>query len=1158
MSSRKAAKELLWALIMLWVANCVYALSPSPLSLHHFSSANKTPGESVQCIYEDELGILWLGVESTGLVKFDGKSYTVYKNDPEDSTSITSNYPVRIIEDKDGYLWVGTHNGLNRFDRHKGVFKRFLNNEADSLSLSSNTINHIVKDNSDRLWIATSNGLNIFQPETENFQRLLHNPDASIPARDNEVGALHMDQNGNIWVGTILNGLFLIPSQIYNQADFSWAISLDQYVAYENTGIQNWKTVLKDKGINAIRYLTSSDPDTLWIASQTGLYYFLTDKNEFIHYRFQKPEQKELNQTTFLSLLIDSEKKLWAGTSSDGLVIIDLKDNEVVYLNAENYSSNQLKSNAIRNLMESRHGLVWIATKFGGLHYYDKRQKTFPLLRKAENPKEGLSHEFVLSICEDSDNSIWVGTKGGGVNLYNRQKNEFTWYMADGQPGSLPANRVECIAEDKYGRLWLGTESGVVSKEKSSSSFTKHLDLHGRNLYITEDDFMWIGTSNGLFRFSLKKKELEPLPSKHDYFFDLESNIGITKVLEDRYNVLWIATNNNGLFEYHPDTDSLLNHSYDENNPFSISGNQVRAIHEDQTGRLWIGTKSDGLNLYERETGRFIQKSTPTTLPSNTVYHILEDDKGSFWMGTHNGISMYDPYGENFINFAMHHGLQGLIFEINAHAKTHDGFMLMGGAMGVNFFHPATIEYKPYEAPLIISKLEIFNNVEAIDINEFKRFELEKFSNYISFEFALLDFTKPEANLYAYQLQPFDEDWVYSGTRNFATYTNLPPGTYQFRVKGANSDEVWTTNELRIELFIPAPFWEKPWFIPVFFIIAVILFVIAWYIKIITTRRREALLKQEVDERTKDLFEAYNQLEASNQQVEKHNTALRQQRDRISRQNLELKIHRQNLELMVADRTKDLEKAKQRAEESDLLKSAFLANMSHEIRTPLNAIMGFIDLLETGDFDMEERQRMNAIIQSNSNTLLQLINDIIDISIIEANQVVIRKHPIDFHSFLDEIELHYKANRDATDKCLPILKQLPADRKDLVIHTDPGRVKQIYSNLINNAIKFTDKGSITFGYTYSPNKTNIICFVKDTGIGISEENRLKLFQRFHKIEPKSSRVHRGTGLGLSISKNLAELLGGEIWLESEPEKGSSFYFTLPLENENRTQRTIHS
>ncbi len=412
----------------------------------------------------------------------------------------------------------------------------------------------------------------------------------------------------------------------------------------------------------------------------------------------------------------------------------------------------------------------------------------------------------------------------------------------------------------------------------------------------------------------------------------------------------------------------------------------------------------------------------------------------------------------------------------------------------------------------------------------------------------MLDFTKPETNTYAYQLEPFDQDWIYSGTRNFATYTNLPAGSYKFRVKGANSDEIWTSNLLEVELYIPAPIWDKPWFIPAGFLFALGLFVMAWYLKVNTTRRREALLKQEVDQRTKDLFAAYNQLEVSNKQIEKHNTALRLQRDRISRQNLELKVHRQNLELMVADRTRDLEKAKQKAEESDHLKSAFLANMSHEIRTPLNAIMGFIDLLETDEFNMQERKQMNAIIQSNSNALLQLINDIIDISIIEANQVIIQKHSVNFHAFLNEIELHYKSNKDAKNKGVTIVKELPAGNKELIINTDQGRVKQIYSNLINNAIKFTDKGSIIFGFKYADDKTKIICFVKDTGIGISEENRKKLFQRFHKIEPMSSRVHRGTGLGLSISKNLCELLGGTIWMESEPKKGSTFYFTLPLKS----------
>jgi signal transduction histidine kinase len=248
---------------------------------------------------------------------------------------------------------------------------------------------------------------------------------------------------------------------------------------------------------------------------------------------------------------------------------------------------------------------------------------------------------------------------------------------------------------------------------------------------------------------------------------------------------------------------------------------------------------------------------------------------------------------------------------------------------------------------------------------------------------------------------------------------------------------------------------------------------------------------------------------------------------------------------MVAERTKDLEEAKDKAEESDRLKSAFLANMSHEIRTPLNAIMGFIDILEANELDPEERKTVNAIIQTNSDNLLQLINDIIDISIIEANQLVIRKKEFDFHAFLYEIEMRYNAHKDLRNKDVAIIREIPDGVEELNVYSDQMRLRQIYNNLINNAIKFTDRGHIKFGYKLQDQDT-LLCFVEDTGIGISEENINKIFRRFHKIEPTAAKVHRGTGLGLSISQNLSELLGGRIWVDSIPGNGSTFFFTIPI------------
>ena len=1142
-------------LLALVRSTVVFAIPPTHLSLHHFSSVNKTPGESVQCIYEDKYGIIWLGVESIGLVKYDGKNYTIFKNDPDAFTSISSNYPSKIVEDKNGAIWIGTSGGLNKLNRYTRSFKRYQHDSHNNTGLSANIINDIIFDGQGRMWVASSNGISIYFPDEDRFIWFLHNDDPANPSSNNEVGALHLDAQENIWIATSLHGMFRVKPETYNSSSDKWICSINDYLSgKKNTEIDNWQLHLRNGNINAIRGITSNrNSDTLWIASHVGLYYFPVAQGKFQRFWFGQNELRHLNFCSYVSLLIDKENQLWVGSSNDGLVRISLDGSFTInYLNSKFYDTNQLKSNNIRDLMESRSGLVWICTKFGGLHYYDKRQNTFARMGVEEGNSMGLSDRYVLSVMEDSNGKIWIGTKGGGLNCFNRADGSITVYGMDREPGALRSQRIECIEEDREGLLWFGTANGVWSTDADKpGEFTRHVNLHARNFYIEDSTWLWIGTTNGLFRFSLSEKKLSPLPTRYKNFFDAESNIGITRVFKDKNKVLWIGTNSNGLFEYHSDTDSLINHVADSLDPYSISGNLVREIHEDQKGRLWIGTKSDGLNLYDRETKRFIHKSSPAKLPSNTVYNILEDKNGNFWMGTHSGISMYKPDTEQFLNFGRHHGLQGMIFEINAHAATKDGYFFMGGAMGLNYFNPDEISYYSHKAPLVISKFEVLNEVKAIDVTQFTRFELERSKNYISFEFALLDYTNPEENHYSYQLEPFDEEWVNSGTRNFASYTNLPPGTYRFKVKGTNSDEVWSDKVLEVEIFIPAPIWEKLWFLALLLLVVISIIVTAWYLKIAASKRRENILRKEVAERTKDLYEAYSKLEESNIQIEKHNKALRLQRDRISRQNLELKIHRQNLELMVADRTKDLEEAKLRAEESDHLKSAFLANMSHEIRTPLNAIMGFIDILEADEHSPEEREKISYIIQTNSDSLLQLINDIIDISIIEANQLVIRKSIVNFHNFLEEIALHYRTNKDIKKKSLEIIKSIPDENEELLIFTDQGRVRQIYNNLINNAIKFTDKGYVKFGYHFSADKTHIICFVEDTGIGISEENMQKLFQRFHKIEPVSTKVHRGTGLGLSISKNLAELLGGEIWLSSKVGKGTTFFFTLPLDKSSK-------
>lgn len=1145
--NRFVAKYIILFLFWLSMDMNINAQPTENIKLVHFSGTNKMPGESVQCLFQDRIGIFWLGAESLGLTKFDGKNYTLYRHDPLDSTTISSGYPVRVVEDKLGQIWVATNNGLNKFNRYTEKFTRFYFSETDSNTLSNNILNDMIIDQSGFIWIASTNGITILNPEKEEFKRILYNSNLSLPAYNYYINTLHLDANNNLWIGSTLHGMYKIASHHYEPFIQEWKEKSITEIRKTITITRNWKTILQKSNINNILSISSSTPDSVWIGSQAGLYFF-NAKSEVVKKKvLKKPNHSHLNLTSFHVLHVDRQNKLWAGTSNNGLVVLDLKTDTYQYLNADNYLLNNLKSNAIRAIKELNNGMIWVATKFAGLHYYDPRQQTFPLISKVTIENTGLNDDFVISSIEDDYHNIWIGTKTGGLNKYNRTTNTFRYFTADGRPGSIKSNRIEDLALDKKGTVWVATQSGLESYNPQNKMFNLHLQLHIRNLHCTKDNYLWMGTTNGLYRFSIQEKKLAPLKSKHVDFFDVENNISITRVLEDSKGVLWIATSNNGLFEYHSQTDSLINHLHNTNDDFSISGNLVREIFEDSKNRLWIGTKSNGLNLFDRQNRKFHHVKVSRELASSTVYHILEDKNGNLWMGTHNGIFTYNPEDESYFHYTTIHGLQSLIFEINAYTATHDGYFLMGGNHGINMFNPLNVKLENEHAPLIITNINLLNKTLARDISELASLVIDNKSNYLSFEFALLDYSNPLENSYAYKLSPFDSDWVESGTRNYATYTNLPPGKYTFSVKGYNSLGINNNNTpVTIEIIIPAPLWKKWWFTPLIILLIIGTLILSNQIRLMTIKRREEQLKLIVKERTKDLLNAYQKLEDSKRQIENHNQELLLQKDQISRQNKELEEHRNHLELKVANRTKDLEKEKKKAEESDRLKSAFLANMSHEIRTPLNAIVGFIDLMEVGQIEDDQKNQIHEIIRSNSDALLQLINDIVDISMIEANQMTIKKREVNFNKFLYGIRSHYLSNKQLASGHVELILSIPENTDNLIVFTAPERVNQIFTNLINNAIKFTEKGYISFGYELNNASKTLTCFVKDTGCGITKENQKLLFERFRKIDVDHNKVHRGTGLGLSISKNLSELLGGNIWVESEPGKGSAFYFNLPI------------
>jgi CheY-like chemotaxis protein/nitrogen-specific signal transduction histidine kinase len=252
----------------------------------------------------------------------------------------------------------------------------------------------------------------------------------------------------------------------------------------------------------------------------------------------------------------------------------------------------------------------------------------------------------------------------------------------------------------------------------------------------------------------------------------------------------------------------------------------------------------------------------------------------------------------------------------------------------------------------------------------------------------------------------------------------------------------------------------------------------------------------------------------------------------------------------VNERTTQLEISKNKAEESDRLKSAFLANMSHEIRTPMNAIIGFSSLLKAQDINEIDKEEIINLIVNNGNTLLQLIDDIIDTAKIEAGQMKIRKKKCDINQLLTELHTIFQQKKIAlgiTD--IDLILNFGFDSPSFFIYTDPFRVQQVITNLIDNALKFTEKGFVKFGYLIDSSQPTptIKFYVKDTGIGLTQEEQKLIFARFAKIENNSTKLYRGAGLGLAICNSIAKLLEGEIYVESEKNQGSIFFFTIPIE-----------
>lgn len=764
---------------------------------------------AVTCMIQDVQGFMWFGTQD-GLNRYDGYKFTVYKKNPGIIHSLSNNFITCLYEDREKFIWAGTSGGgLNRYDRRTDRFVNYIHQENDPSSISFNQIRSIKEDSKGNFWVGTSTGgLNRFLLNENEFIHYHCNPEDPDCIKSNSIRCIFEDSKNNLWFGTWGEGLKLFDH------------TSEKFIDYKNYSSD-------EPNANRINSIYEDSSGNIWLATNLGLHKL--NKEAKTYTEFRKDDGNGLSDN-LVSAVFEYEPGIFLiGTRTGGLNLFNQANEKFTSVQYSEKRSDGLSNNSIMQIFECSSGIIWIATQGGGLNKFSRNQKKIIHICQNDDKDNQLKSNKVFALHEDKDGIIWIGTNDEGIFRFDRKNNLISRYPESGK--SLSDRNISFIGESKDGNLMIGTQLGglniINQSEQTIFVYRNETGNHGSlsHNYVTsvieDGNNLWVSTyGGGLNKIDLKENSITHFKHEPENDASLGSN-RIRTMLKSSDGNYWLGLDTGGLNRFIPGEERFIRYKHVPEKNESISGNDVLVLFEDSNRRLWAGTSGDGVNRFDIEKESFKRFRMSDGLPNETVYGILEDDSGNLWMSTNNGISRFNPLNNTFRNYDERDGYQGNEFNQGAYLKLRSGELAFGGLNGLNIFQPENICDNEHVPEIVLTGFQIFNKdagipgdntplKETIYITE--EINLTYRESVFSFEFSALDFTMPEKNMYAFKMDGFDKDWNFSGWRRFATYTNLDPGKYVFRVIGSNNDGVWNKKGRSVKINISPPFWKTVWF----------------------------------------------------------------------------------------------------------------------------------------------------------------------------------------------------------------------------------------------------------------------------------------------------------------------------------------------------------